>query len=127
MDGQGMRGYEGIIKKLEKRFFKNGPDNEQTKIMQHRHMMNSVMGMTQDMALMMRQMSVTMGNLTDTKSDRSRERINNLSALMKDMSSQMNRLSDMMRNETASDEEIRVMQMKISELQERMWGMKNNW
>jgi hypothetical protein len=122
MRGGHMMGDQGMMGKQEMPGQQGKTQYNQSE--QHRHMMNNVMGMTQDMAIMMRQMSVVMGNITDREGTMSRDRSNRMSALMKDMSAEMNRISDMMGKGTAADEEIRTMQKRMMELQERMWELK---
>jgi hypothetical protein len=89
-----------------------------------RHMMNNMMGMTQDMAIMMRQMSVIMENIDEPGSSMSQERMGKMSMLMKDMSAEMDRISGLMQKGEASQDEMRDMQLSMIKLQERMWELK---
>jgi hypothetical protein len=114
--GDHMMGSQGIMEQQERR------DDEQ--MTQHGHMMNNMMGMTQDMAIMMRQMSVIMGNITDPESSMSQDRINRMSVLMKDMSAEMDRISGLMQKGEVSQDEMRDMQRSLIKLQERMWELK---
>lgn len=115
MGDQGMMGSGGMM---------GGQDrDEQGAEAERRHMMNSVMGMTQDIAIMMRQMSVMMGDVTDTQGV-SGDRISRMSAIMKEMSTEMNRISDLVGKGSASDEEIRTMQNRMIQLQEQMWELR---
>lgn len=116
-----MMGQGSMMRPQERKLQEN---EQEQQLMQHRHMMNTMMGMTQDIAIMMRQMSVVMGTITDDASKMSRDRMQRMSILMKDMSAEMNRISDVMGKGSTSGEEIRVMQKKMLELQDQMWELK---
>ena len=91
---------------------------------EHRHMMNSIMGMTQDIALMMRQLSVMMVNVTDMDSNKSRDIVGRMSGMMKNMSAEMNRITDILGKGTASRQEIRDIQNSMLDMQEKMMELR---
>jgi multidrug resistance efflux pump len=82
------------------------------------------MGMTQDIALMMRQLSVMMANVTDMDSNKSRDKVGRMSGMMKNMSAEMNRISDILGKGTASRQEIRDIQNSMLDMQEKMVELK---
>jgi hypothetical protein len=91
----------------------------------HRRMMNGMMSATQDIAIMMRQMSVMMGNITDQDRDAMKARMHKMSSLMKDMASEMNTLSRMMLDGAVSDSDMRATQKRVMDLQERMRDIRS--
>lgn len=90
----------------------------------HRQMINGMMGATQDIAIMMRQMSDMMGNITEIESEASNQDIKRMSAMMKDMAMEMNRISGLIGKGTATPEEVRAMQDKVIKMQEQMRELK---
>lgn len=85
-----------------------------------RKMMGSMMGMIQDIAIMMRQMSEVMSNIPDMKSDLSRDKSYMMSGLMRDMAAEMNEISGIIGKGTATEEEMRVIHRRVMRLQEDM-------
>ncbi len=101
---------------------KQRTENEMS--MHNRQVMNGMMGATQDMAIMMRQMSVMMGNVTDMKKMNYEQSMQRMSAIMKNMSMEMNRISVMMGKGTASAEELKAMQESIVTMREQVRKLK---
>lgn len=93
-------------------------------MMQHRHMMNGMMEATQDMAIMMRQMSVIMGNVSDRDSESRHQDMQTMSEMMRNMSREMNVMSDMMIRTAPSEEDIRAMKNRLISMQEQLWKMR---
>jgi hypothetical protein len=93
-------------------------------MMQHNKMMGDMMGMSQDIAIMMRQMSVVMGNITDVESKMSQGRMQNMSRLMRAIAVEMNVISDIMGKGSATDEEISALQNRMAELQKQVGELR---
>jgi methyl-accepting chemotaxis protein len=122
MGDQGMMGEQDIKDQFEKMLPQRRSEGEFST--EHRHMMNNIMGMTQDIALMMRQLSVMMANVTDMDSNKSRDKVGRMSGMMKNMSAEMNRISDILGKGTASRQEIRDIQNSMLDMQEKMVELK---
>lgn len=101
---------------------KQRTENEMS--MHNRQMMNGMMGATQDLAIMMRQMSVMMGNITAADSKQDTNKMIKMSSMMKDMSMELNRISEMMEKGTTKPEDVKAMQDRMIKMQEQMWELK---
>jgi hypothetical protein len=91
---------------------------------EHRRVMNGMMSAMQDIAIMMRQMSVMMGDITSEGSNAMKSKMKEMSALLKDMAAEMNRISGMIGGGPVSDEDVRTMQKRVMDLQERIWEVR---
>jgi hypothetical protein len=117
-DENGMMG-DKEYKQLDDIFTrKQKPTDEMS--MHHRQMISGMMGAAQDMAIMMRQMSVMMGDITKMENKAGNQYTQRISAMMKDMAVEMNRISGMMGKGTATPEEVRAMQDRMIGMQEQM-------
>ena len=118
MDEKGMMG-DKEHKQLHDIFTrKQKPADEMP--LHHRQMMNGMMGATQDLAIMMRQISVMMGNVTEMENKAIDQDMQRMSAMMKDMAMEMNMLSGMMGKGAVLPEELRAMQDRMIKMQEQM-------
>ncbi len=89
-------------------------------MMEQGHMMGSMMGVTQDMSVMMRRMSGMMGGISNMSREMSGDRMHNMSNMMRDMCREMSRMADFMDKGAATDEEMKAMRNRMMEMQKQM-------
>lgn len=89
-------------------------------MLEYGRMMDNMTGLTQDMSAVMNRMSEVMGNVSGTGRDLSRDNMHRLSNMMRDISSEMNRMSWIMDKGTVTDEEMKAMHDRMTEIQKQI-------
>lgn len=89
-------------------------------MLEHGRMMDNMTGLTQDMSAVMNRMSEVMGNVSGTGRDLSRDNMHRLSNMMRDISSEMNRMSWIMDKGIVTDEEMKAMHDRMTEIQKQI-------